>query len=185
MTTVWRACPDFPNYIVSDVGDVRNVKTGKTLKPQHPQARAKRSTRGKNHTVVRLYKPGLFYGKDILVHRLVLLAFVGSCPTGMQGCHEDGDPTNNKVGNLRWDTPKGNAADRVRHGTDFRGVKHRCAILNEDDVREIVARRKHGELVRCIADLYGVARTTVSAVVNGASWTHITKTEAAYHNSCI
>lgn len=55
--------------------------------------------------------------KLVLVHRLILLAFVGPCPPGMEGCHEDGDPLNCTLANLRWDTPKANKADSIRHGT--------------------------------------------------------------------
>lgn len=51
------------------------------------------------------------------VHRLVLEAFVGPCPEGMEGCHNDGDKTNNQISNLRWDTRSANAKDRVKHGT--------------------------------------------------------------------
>lgn len=54
----------------------------------------------------------------LLVHRAVLLAFVGSCPEGMEGCHNDGDMYNNVLSNLRWDTPKNNRADVIRHGND-------------------------------------------------------------------
>lgn len=50
-----------------------------------------------------------------LVHRLVLTAFVGPCPDGMEGCHNDGDQANNSLANLRWDTPDANGADRVNH----------------------------------------------------------------------
>ncbi len=53
-----------------------------------------------------------------LVHRLILLAFVGECPDGLQACHYDGDKSNCRLSNLRYDTPKGNAADKVRHGTN-------------------------------------------------------------------
>ena len=52
-----------------------------------------------------------------LVHRLVLEAFVGPCPKGMECCHEDGVRTNNRLSNLRWDTRKANHADAIRHGT--------------------------------------------------------------------
>ena len=51
------------------------------------------------------------------VHRLVLEAFTGPCPVGMEGCHGDGDRSNNHINNLRWDTPVSNMADRSNHGT--------------------------------------------------------------------
>ncbi len=52
------------------------------------------------------------------VHRLVLEAWVGPCPDGCEGCHNDGDPTNNIISNLRWDTHKNNGLDRRKHGTN-------------------------------------------------------------------
>lgn len=51
------------------------------------------------------------------VHRLVLTAFVGPKPDGTECCHGDGDKTNNRLDNLRWDSKKANALDAVRHGT--------------------------------------------------------------------
>jgi len=54
--------------------------------------------------------------KLVKVHRLVLLAFVGAPPKGMEACHYDGDPQNNNLSNLRWDTAKENWVDRKRHG---------------------------------------------------------------------
>jgi hypothetical protein len=51
------------------------------------------------------------------VHRLVLSAFVGSCPEGLEGCHFDGNPFNNRLVNLRWDTRLANTHDSIRHGT--------------------------------------------------------------------
>lgn len=52
-------------------------------------------------------------------HRLVLLAFVGPAPKGQEGCHADGNPLNNRLDNLRWDTRSGNVQDSIRHGTHW------------------------------------------------------------------
>ena len=35
------------------------------------------------------------------VHRLVLEAFVGPNPPGLECCHNNGDPSDNRVENLR------------------------------------------------------------------------------------
>lgn len=48
---------------------------------------------------------------------MVLEAFVGPCPIGYEGCHNDGDPSNNQVANLRWDTHRNNQLDQLKHGT--------------------------------------------------------------------
>lgn len=62
--------------------------------------------------------------KNRLVHNLVLNTFVGSCPEGMECCHSpDRNPHNNAIWNIRWDTPKANAADRDYHGMTARGWK--------------------------------------------------------------
>jgi len=49
------------------------------------------------------------------VHRIVLEAFVGPRPPGMEACHYNGDACDNRLANLRWDTKMGNVADRRRH----------------------------------------------------------------------
>ena len=52
------------------------------------------------------------------VHRLVLGAFVGPCPPGMESCHfPDRDPANNRLDNLRWGTHQDNMLDRDKHGS--------------------------------------------------------------------
>lgn len=47
------------------------------------------------------------------VHRLVLEAFVGPCPPGMETRHLDSDPAHNCLRNLCWGTKAENGADRV------------------------------------------------------------------------
>lgn len=61
-----------------------------------------------------------------LVHHLVLEAFVGPRPVGMEACHGDGDASNNTLSNLRWDTHRENEADKLRHGTHVNASKTHC-----------------------------------------------------------
>lgn len=60
------------------------------------------------------------------VHRLVLEAFVGPRPIGMEACHYDGDRQNNNVTNLRWDTRSNNVKDCLRHGTQAKARLTHC-----------------------------------------------------------
>lgn len=60
------------------------------------------------------------------VHRLVLESFAGACPPGLEGCHGDGDRTNNALSNLRWDTRSANQSDVVRHGNHPQASKTHC-----------------------------------------------------------
>ncbi len=55
------------------------------------------------------------------VHRLVALAFLGAPPSERhQVAHNDGNPSNNMLANLRWATPAENQRDRLLHGTALR-----------------------------------------------------------------
>ncbi|MFH5231920.1 NUMOD4 motif-containing HNH endonuclease [Antrihabitans spumae] len=65
------------------------------------------------------------------VHALVLSAFVGPCPVGMEGCHEDGNPANNQLDNLRWGTHSSNVKDQVRHGTHHTARRTHCPSGHE------------------------------------------------------
>lgn len=61
------------------------------------------------------------------VHRLVLETFRGPSPQeDMEVCHNDGDPSNNRVWNLRYDTRSENRLDMVRHGTHNNASKTHC-----------------------------------------------------------
>lgn len=122
----------------------------------------------RGHLRVRLYRNGeslLF-----MVHRLVLLHFVGPCPDGMEGCHDDGKPGNNAVGNLRWDTPKGNYADRHKHGTMIYGEDHHNNRLSKEQVFQIRASLAAGESQGSIARRFGVTRTSIRAIKTGVTW---------------
>jgi hypothetical protein len=65
-------------------------------------------------------------GKHCYVHRLVLEAFVGPCPPGMQALHWDDDRQNNRVSNLRWGTPSENASDSIRNGKHHNSTRTFC-----------------------------------------------------------
>jgi len=88
-----------------------------------------------NYWRVKLSKRS--YARYYLVAPLVLGAWVGPRPKGMDACHNDGDKSNNCVSNLRWDTRKANVADCLRHGRHSclrRGNEHNSNILLEHEV---------------------------------------------------
>jgi hypothetical protein len=53
-----------------------------------------------------LYRDGGRGGKQrkLYVHRAVLMAFVGPCPEGHEARHLNGEPNDNRLSNLCWDT---------------------------------------------------------------------------------
>lgn len=56
------------------------------------------------------------HGKKYLVHRLILLTFVGPCPNGCMGLHKDDNPLNCNLSNLYWGTRHDNYIDMLRNG---------------------------------------------------------------------
>lgn len=63
------------------------------------------------------------------VHRLVLETFVGPCPEGMEACHWNDIPDDNRLSNLRWASRTDNMYDRSRNGKDNNATKNaiKCA----------------------------------------------------------
>jgi hypothetical protein len=112
------------------------------------------------------------------VHRLVLEAFVGPCPEGMEACHfPDQDRMNCRLENLRWDTRAANQADKVAHGTSNRGARRHMARLSDADVLDMVATRKAipSATYTDLAILYGVSMQAVANIFQGHNWGWLTE----------
>jgi len=108
-----------------------------------------------------------------LVHRLVLEAFVGPCPDGMECRHLDSDPLNNHVGNLRWGTPKENADDRTSNGTQPVGANNPFSRISEHEALEIRCLASMGADMKEVADLFGVHKSTACKIARGVAWCHL------------
>lgn len=148
-------------YEVSDAGRVRNSKTRNTLSLGRKRC---------GRLQVGLRSPGR-QRRWFLVHRLVLLAFVGPQPAGMECCHWDGDQSNNRLENLRWDTAAANWADRRRHGNGNGGDRAPKAKLTWEQVQEMRRTYARGGVRQVdLADEYGVNQSNVSQIVRGATW---------------
>lgn len=65
-------------------------------------------------------------GKHRWVHRLVLEAFVGPCPTGSMARHLNDIKDDNRIENLEWGTPRENQVDRIRNGNNENSNKTHC-----------------------------------------------------------
>ncbi len=128
--------------------------------------------RDNGYVRVSLHKNGITTRRG--VHRLVILAFVGRHPNSdMEVCHNNGVRDDNRLKNLRWDTSKGNCADRVKHGTDPVGSRNPAAVLTEDQVRTMRRKRKNGITLRALCNEYSVGRTTVKQALYGVNWKNV------------
>lgn len=119
-TETWRPVVGWEGYYeVSDLGTVRGVER----KVPHAYSGTitirsriiKHHPHPAGHRLVCLNRGGVGGGVTRQVHQLVLEAFVGPRADGMDACHNDGDPANNRLSNLRWDTHSENMLDRVWH----------------------------------------------------------------------
>lgn len=108
------------------------------------------------------------------VHNLVLESFIGPCPPGKVGCHNNGDLTNNRLWNVRWDTQANNIADKRKHGTVAAGEKIGTSTLKPDQVLVIRELHASGAVKRTeLASAFGVNRATIGGIVLRRSWKHI------------
>jgi hypothetical protein len=123
----WKVIADYPKYEVSDLGRVRSKdrvivdKNGRVMCFKG-QIRKQHADKQFHRLRVTLRSPA-GSSDSKLIHRLVLQAFVGPQPPGMEGCHKDGNAHNNKLSNLRWDDRESNVSDVYRHGIRRRDPK--------------------------------------------------------------
>lgn len=128
----------------------------------------------RGHLYVNLVTKEHKRGWPHLIHRLVLEAFVGPCPPGMQACHDpDRNPSNNRLENLRWDTSRANSADSIRHGTMPHGSDKWAAKLHESDIPVIRALRRMGWANLRIANAFLVSFEAIRRITAGKAWKHV------------
>lgn len=165
----YRQVEGFVGYRVGNDGSVwtcwRRAGIGESRTPDGPWLLMRHDVGSKGHHRVTLYRSGDPKSRRSLVHHLVLNAFVGPCPAGLECCHGDGDPSNNHVDNLRWDTRVENRADRARHGRARSWSKITLAQVT-------LARRLRdgGATYAAIGKTIGVSDTQASNIVRGKQW---------------
>lgn len=121
-------------HLVSDDGQVRSVDRHIT-KPNRWGTTTTCFQKGKILAPIprgqRGYLTVTINGRIRYVHILMLEAFRGPRPPGMQGLHADDDPLNNTFPNLRWDTPTANSLDCVRNGNHPEARRTHCDAGHE------------------------------------------------------
>lgn len=161
-------------YEVSDRGRVRSLDRALTDGRWHRGRLLKQSTYGRNGPPY--YRVGLSHDTrlySVTAHTLMLTAFRGPRPKGMEARHLDGNPKNNHLANLRWGTGLENSQDQRRHGTAARGSRQGSAKLSEKNVLEIRKRYAAGELQKTLATEFKVLQQNISRIVNRLRWRHL------------
>jgi hypothetical protein len=176
MSEEWRAVPNFRGYYeVSSKGRIRSLD--RTVKYSNGYERVHAG---------QIITPGvdkdgyLYYHfsknskrKKWSIHRLVMHVFVGKCPKGKEVCHKNGKRNQNRLTNLRYDTPLGNQADRVKHGTKNFGSNHGNSKLVECNIIKIRKYDKAGLAPGAIAEKFNVSHYCIRDVLKGRTWSHI------------
>ena len=174
----WRDIPGYKGYyIISNEGTVislprvvsRTVKNLTIHQPLDGVTLTAGSSAG--YPSVGLYKDGK--GVCRYVHDLVAETFLGKRPSPKHHiCHNDGNPLNPSVTNLRYDLPAGNQADRVKHGTDNIGINNPMAKHSEETVSAIKKALKNNTQ-RNVSHSFNIPYSTIKNIAQGKTWKHI------------
>lgn len=144
MSEKWLPVPGYEGlYEVSALGCVRSlgriIQVGNETRRKFGSvlhlSRDGKASDGR-YMYVGLSKDGV--SKRCFVHRLVLEAFVGPCPEGMEALHGEGGSEDNRLVNLKWDTRAENNRDLVRQG------RHHYAKRTHCDSGHLLKPRRHG-----------------------------------------
>ena len=178
MAEIWKAVPGYGGYYeASSLGRIRVVDriivkrhyTGKLIQQKYAGRLLKPcKTDSLGHMGVHLGIDGR--KKNVAVHRMVLLAFLGHPREGYEACHNNGNASDNRVENLRWDTHEANNGDRLLHGTYSVGEDHAMAKLTIKDVK---AMRDSGLGCAASARKFGISKTQASRIISRKSWAHV------------
>lgn len=112
MNEIWKDIPGFEGlYSVSNLGRVRSEERLDTMGRRIAERIMKPNKHKDGYLQIDLRKEGKRY--NVLVHRLVMLAFVGDCPEGCEINHINENKKDNRAKNLEYITH----LENIRHGT--------------------------------------------------------------------
>lgn len=164
----------FPDYAITRDGQVWS-KPRKSSRGQEPGRWLTNTVQSNGYAYTHFNVNGK--QKHFRLAGLILLSFVGPCPSGMQCRHLDGDKKNNHLSNLKWGTPKENIQDAIQHGTHCslrRGDESNRSILCTEQVQVIFHAYHDGAATQPeLADAFNVSDVHISRIVNKKSWSHL------------
>jgi hypothetical protein len=169
---VFRPIAGFPDYLIGSNGTVWGRQASGTGSRKLKYWRRLATGKNRDYRWVILCKGKT--RRQEYVHTLVLEAFIGPRPEGMEACHFPiRDAFNNDLRNLRWDTALANMQDMKAHGTGRRGEGHYRTRLTKEAVREIRDLAAGGVGYPRLAERFQVGVTTIYKIVHRKNWKHV------------
>jgi hypothetical protein len=171
----WKPIPGFSRYEASSEGRLRSLNYKRTSKIQILCPAL--SADGYLKTML-LDDTGKY--RSWMVHKFVMLAFVGLVPNGKEINHKDGVKLNNRAENLEYVTRSENCLHSFRLGLQVRrrGSLNGMAKLTEKQVKDIREYRKtrgryYGR--ERLAKKYGISIAQIKAIVTRRRniWPHV------------
>lgn len=173
----WNEIPGCNGYYdVSSLGRIRSWMSGRFGRRKVPLI--KRQFIGSNgYPEVGIHVDGK--KRNMLVHELVLISFIGKRPNDCVACHKNDIRTDNRISNLRWDTRSENYLDSISNTGGVLNGPRSLAKLSEEDIVKIEKLLKNGLSNRKIANLFGVSHSRISDIRNGKAYKNLFSMENA------
>jgi len=171
---------EYPGYMVSDNGKVwsywkrdPHIMTRYYISDTLTELKPNRPPSSKYYSVgLRNYKKTK---TTIRIHVLILMAFIGPRPPGMQARHfPDRDVANNSIDNLKYGTQAEQDHDKIIHGTQTRlkGNKNPMTKLKETDIPIIRDLFAQGLSKSKLGRKFGVRYQTIDKLLRYKTWKH-------------
>jgi len=112
MTEVFKSIPGYKDYQISNLGNVKSFKYKEVRILKSPI-----NNNGYKYRRVTLCKNG--NQRNFKIGRLILLTFIGSRPLGKETSHLNGNRFDDRLENLKWETPMENQQRKVEHNRRY------------------------------------------------------------------
>ncbi len=175
---LWRDIPNQVGYQAHPAGFVRSRwkkggdvrKYGKTLGDKW------HILRGSAGPGVKWGYRQIFMGRDSseTLHRLIATTFIPNPDNKPTVNHKNGIRSDSRVENLEWATWSEQHVHKCQVLGHGRGSTNGQSKLKEEDALDIFILLGFGARGCDLADMFGVTRTTISAIKRGAIWGYLT-----------
>jgi hypothetical protein len=156
---------EWPYHQVSNYGRVRALPGGRISQRIVTEIEVRKLAKTNGYVSIKQGRCNLY------VHHLVLNAFVGPCPPGLECRHLNGDRSDNRwPENLIWGTWEENYEDRIRHGTDLRGERHPNSKFTQSEVDYIRSHQNSRGLIAKLAREFNVSWNAIRDIRTGRCW---------------